>query len=979
MVLAYNGHAGVRGISLPTRLGDTIVVEADVRGEEGGGQLQMMVGPDGMAWNRCQAQIIFAVGSRISYTNHPTRGPPILTAVKATPVIEPGEWYRLELALRPNPVRGGTYRASVNGIAAGPAATFDSFATEPTTAVRFGYMGRNVTGTLSVDNVSARPGPSVLDDLLLPDLVEVSLPERPPLGWRFTDGTLSMDLAFRGRYEQAKQYRVGLFPNHRNHPDEAGPEPARTERLPPPKEGESTVELRGVPFGMYTFRVSGVDAAGAEHVLCEELVAMVHGPPKQADPDEWVWGIDCHADRNDRRLDLEIDSLQSAGANWTRIEFLWRDMVDDQGNPDFRHHDRTVEYAAARGVRVFACLVTAARHATVVPGAQWGCPPQLAAYEKWLRTVFTHFEGRIRHYEILNEPDGYAFWWFAPGLERPEHHAAMMRTASEVAAEVSPDIRIMGPSATVIGLEYFRRLVNAGAFDGISDVSFHSGLNRHPRTFGRQLGRVLAERYPGRRFRFWSTEGGHWGGSLLRSFADPDPVRLFKYTVRDKGRSRASSEHNNGLVKHWGTPKELFIGYQNMARCFANSRYVGRALAGQGVEGYVFERKGLLTMGIWTDDGDTTSVVLPDAANAGMSVTDWIGNPVAGYAPETGVLPLPGLVRPHVVADIARDHPIALDASVNCRNDFTMATPVKPVFLRFAFENLQDRQQTHELSLVAPAGWRLQTDSMRVDIAPGQVAEPGAVRADIPHDTASGDTWLEGTLRVGGRNVRKRFGPIWVVNELRLKHVMVDDFESGDRWHVPEQLDIHTAHLDAGGNEREQTDLERAALRNRASTVSDPVFAGGHAGRFEFGWTRPERGWGWMACTFELREPVALPGTPVELRMKVFMAENVRQYPTTVLLKLRDRNGEVFLLEGGGEIYWSGWRQFRLAIPSFLGDGYVHSTWGNVTNRRIDTPVQFVGFVLNQPPCGSVAHFPPDRANTRATIVLDDLEVVYYE
>ena len=134
-----------------------------------------------------------------------------------------------------------------------------------------------------------------------------------------------------------------------------------------------------------------------------------------------------------------------------------------------------------------------------------------------------------------------------------------------------------------------------------------------------------------------------------------------------------------------------------------------------------------------------------------------------------------------------------------------------------------------------------------------------------------------------------------------------------------------------------------------------------------------------MACTFELREPVALPGTPVELRMRAFMAENTRQLPTTVLLKLRDRDGETFLLEGGGEIYWSGWRQFRLMVPSFLGDGYVHSVWGEVTNRRIDAPVQFVGFVLNQPPCGNVAHFPPDRPSTRATIALDDIEVVYYE
>jgi hypothetical protein len=250
-------------------------------------------------------------------------------------------------------------------------------------------------------------------------------------------------------------------------------------------------------------------------------------------------------------------------------------------------------------------------------------------------------------------------------------------------------------------------------------------------------------------------------------------------------------------------------------------------------------------------------------------------------------------------------------------------------------------------------------------------------RADIPADSASGDVWIEGTLEAEGKTIAKRFGPIWVVNKLRWQNYLVDDFEGPNKWVVPEQIDVHTAG-DEWGVRRKGKNLRELIEFSRVSPVAMPVFSGRHAGRFDFGWKRPKEGWGWMACTFAPAQPIELPGEPVELRMKVYMEDINKFYPITILARFIDRTGQVFQIEGGGEIYWTGWREFRMTLPSRLGEGYIHSTWGGAKDGKIHYPVKFAGFTFNLPPKWAITYMPDTCPRVKEYLVLDDIEIVYY-
>ncbi len=965
--LSYNGNAGVRGFNLPGNTGDTIIIKAILCGEKDSAELRMMAGPDGMTWNTAQAQVLFGVGRRISLVDQGK----VLEGEAKTPVIRAGKWYELKVVVRPNLIKGGTYDVFINNFPAGAGLRFSSFVTEATTAVRFGYAGKDKSGRFFIDDVSVSAGPSSTAGMGLDQLIAVTLPVRPVLGWRFYDHLFKMDLTFRGNLTAAVNVKFELFQNRLNFPAEAEKTATKSISITPPTDGKYLAKFEGVPFGGYLFRVTAVGKDGKTAVLQEEPVAMIHREPKQASPDEWVWGMDTHADRNDRRWDIDIPSLKEMGANWARIEFLWRDITDEKGTPNFSHHDLVVNEAAKRGIRLFGCLTTTARHAEVIPGGGWGSPPKLDAFEAWCRQVMGHFKGRIFNYEILNEPDGYAFWWFGKGMGRAEWQGEMIKIAAKVAKEISPDIHVMGPSLTVIGVPYFRRLVEAGAFDGIDDISGHLGAARHPRSYFKQLQRILAERYPGRRFTWWSTESGNWDRAFLANFAEPDPVRMFHYVDRDKGTEAGNYEHNNGLIKAWGTPKEAYIKYQNMVRCFANSRYIGRALVAKGVEGYLFERKGIFTVGLWSENSEMKIIDLPELQDKGVSVTDTVGNPV----PERP-LPVRDILDPMILVGVPRTSDIVLDASINCRNDYTMAGPDKAVKLSFTFQNLSDHRQKYELDLQPPKGWSISRTKIIQEVDVGKTAEAEA-RADIPADSDSEDVWIEGTLKEDGKTVKKRFGPIWVVNKLRLMHFLVDDFEGPNKWVFPEQIDVHTAG-DDWGVRRKGKNLNESIEVNRISQVTMPVFSGRRAGRFDFGWKRPKEGWNWMACTFAPARPIELPGEPVELRMKVYMEDINTFYPITILARFVDSTGQVFQIEGGGEIYWTGWREFRMTLPSRLGDGYIHSTWGGAKDGKIHYPVKFAGFVFNLPPKWAITYMPENCPRVKEYLVLDDIEIVSY-
>ena len=182
--------------------------------------------------------------------------------------------------------------------------------------------------------------------------------------------------------------------------------------------------------------------------------------------------------------------LAAIGVKKVRLQSGWMKTERQEGVYDFAWLDRIVDRLAADGMEPWLCLCYGnplyTDHARLTFGAV-GCPPiadgrQRGAWLRYVDATVRHFRGRIRLYEIWNEPDlGYS-WKHRDG-ETPEE-TDWQRNAAEYgrfARDTARAIRQADPGSEVAALtlsrtgnlSYANGALAAGLAEEIDYVSFH--------------------------------------------------------------------------------------------------------------------------------------------------------------------------------------------------------------------------------------------------------------------------------------------------------------------------------------------------------------------------------------------------------------------------------------------------------------------------------------------------------------------------
>ena len=266
---------------------------------------------------------------------------------------------------------------------------------------------------------------------------------------------------------------------------------------------------------------------------------------------------------------------QAVGAKRERFEFLQYQFVRRDGSYDFSFYDRLFEIAERHGLSPLGMF----SHFWPPKSPQFcqqGYDNQVEAF----RALASHFKGRIRLWEIWNEPWG---TWSAP----MEDYFKLVDRIFEVAKEVDPDNTIIACSAG--GLE--PRFVKAEFIEAEKspDARFDA-LSIHPYRGEPEEGGVLsdigavAERSPNGRV--WITEigwptSGKWVQSeidqaayyarFLMTAAGSGKVHsVFGYDLVDDGFNPLERENHFGIVRRDFTPKPAYRAVAKVYRTFAN-------------------------------------------------------------------------------------------------------------------------------------------------------------------------------------------------------------------------------------------------------------------------------------------------------------------------------------------------------------------------------------------------------------------------
>jgi hypothetical protein len=182
--------------------------------------------------------------------------------------------------------------------------------------------------------------------------------------------------------------------------------------------------------------------------------------------DQVPFGVNTFLDQEVEQQKREriLQMVKIAGFYWIRQSFPWYD-IEIHGKGDFedrRHephrsawekYDQIVSLAEKYELDIIARLEAPpqwSRHDGDARGA-FGPPDDLSDYGDYVNAVVTRYRGRIRFYQIWNEPNIYPEW----GNQKvdPEGYSALLCTAYQAVKEADPEaVVISGAMAPTVEL-----------------------------------------------------------------------------------------------------------------------------------------------------------------------------------------------------------------------------------------------------------------------------------------------------------------------------------------------------------------------------------------------------------------------------------------------------------------------------------------------------------------------------------------------
>lgn len=162
---------------------------------------------------------------------------------------------------------------------------------------------------------------------------------------------------------------------------------------------------------------------------------------------------------------LAVQMAADAGYHWLRQEFPWED-IEIHGKGDFedrRHepyrsawekYDQIVALAEQHDLELIVRLSTPPDWSRAQGAAvgEFAPPDNLQDYADYVRAVVSRYKGRVRYYQIWNEPNIYPEWGVYP--ISPEDYVELLKAGAEAARAADPEaVIIAGALAATINLQ----------------------------------------------------------------------------------------------------------------------------------------------------------------------------------------------------------------------------------------------------------------------------------------------------------------------------------------------------------------------------------------------------------------------------------------------------------------------------------------------------------------------------------------------
>lgn len=343
---------------------------------------------------------------------------------------------------------------------------------------------------------------------------------------------------------------------------------------------------------------------------------------------------------------LIVGRARQLGTKWVREEFTASRLhADTSGRYWWTDYDRTVNQERKAGLQILGLLDysntwTFHDHGTMPHGDIRRLASDFARYAY---DVVRHFRGRVRYWEIWNEPNVDSFWHPSPDAA---DYAVLLNAAGSAVKHADRRSKIVLAGTSGIDLRFIRAVAShTRRFDV---VAVHPYRNLPETSFLDQVKALRNLHKP-----IWFSEIGWPAGDgcdscygeveqaryLVRFYALAAAAgiqRVFWYDLRDDPHTASNPEAHFGLLRRDLSAKPAFVAFAYLSRLLDASRFVGAdALGRHGLYSLRFQHGASHIDVLWNASNTNRKLTLkwnyPDA-----NFVDAGGNVLAELTPDSG-------------------------------------------------------------------------------------------------------------------------------------------------------------------------------------------------------------------------------------------------------------------------------------------------------------------------------------------------------
>lgn len=144
----------------------------------------------------------------------------------------------------------------------------------------------------------------------------------------------------------------------------------------------------------------------------------------------------------------DFQLVSQAGFGWAKVGFGWRDIEGEKGHFDWSHTDPIVQMANEQKLD----LVVRIDHQPSWAGGGFptnGPPDNLQDFATFLTVLASRYQGRIRAYEVWNEPNLAREW--GGQIPDPGNYAKMLQVAYRAIKQADPNAMVISAGLSPTG------------------------------------------------------------------------------------------------------------------------------------------------------------------------------------------------------------------------------------------------------------------------------------------------------------------------------------------------------------------------------------------------------------------------------------------------------------------------------------------------------------------------------------------------